>query len=180
MINLIPPRARKSVMREYWIRVVSVWLFLLGTGCLIVAVLLLPTYMMVHGQIVTLDGEVSAKGKTATSYNESATALTEASVKAALLTSRASTTPFSHYLKTLESIAGADIEVRSVEYSNDGITNGRITLAGVAQTREALATFRDTLEAYPAFMAVVLPISALIKDRDLLFSMDITIASSTP
>ncbi len=180
MINLIPPVARKSVAREYWLRVVSVWLFLLGTGCLIVSVLLLPTYMLVHGQMVMLGGQMMATADKTASYDESTATLTKASAQAAFLKTGASTTPFSSYLKTLESLSVAGISIYSVTYSHLAPATDKMTISGMASTREELATFRDALELAPEFVTVVLPIASLAKATDVLFSMDMTLATTTP
>ena len=178
MINLIPPAARRSIVREYWLRVVSVWLFLFGTGCLIVTVLLLPTYVLIHAQVATLSAQVVATSEKTATFDVSAAELIEASRLAALLSTTASTTHFSESLTALEQLAGAGITIRDVSFTRTG-GNGEFTIAGGATTRQNLATFRDALEAHPAFATVDLPISALIKDRDLLFSMKVTFASST-
>ena len=177
MINLIPPSARKSVTREYWLRVISVWLFLFGTGCLIISIFLLPTYVMVHTQTVSLGGQMSATADTTASYDEAIATLTKASADAAYLHRTASTTPFSSYLKTLESLAGSGVSIHSVSYTR-AVTE-TVTVTGVASTRELLAAFRDGLEAAPEFATVVLPIAALAKATDVLFTMDITIATTT-
>jgi Tfp pilus assembly protein PilN len=178
MINLIPPAARKSVVVEYWLRVVSVWLFLFGTGCMIVAVLLLPTYMIVRGQIAHLDGQVAATAEHATTFDEGAAELKKASTAAIMLTAGASTTPFSTYLKLLEQIAGDSVTLHSISYTNDQ-SGEKIIISGMATTRVGLAAFRDALEAQPAFTDVVLPIESLIKDRDLPFSMTMSVAAQT-
>ena len=180
MINLIPPAARKSVVREYWLRVISVWLFLLGTGCLIVSVLLLPTYMLVRGQTVTLGGQALATADKTASYDASIAALVKASTQAAFLKAGASTTPFSGYLKIIESLSTTGISVNSVSYTHVSATVDKMTISGVAQTREGLAMFRDALEASPEFVSVVLPIASLAKATDVLFSMDMTLATTTP
>jgi hypothetical protein len=180
MINLIPPSARKSVIREYWLRVISVWLFLFGTGCLIISVFLLPTYMMVHNQTVTLGGQVSATANKTASYDESIATLTKATAQANFLKGAASTTPFSSYLKTVESLAGTGIALHSVNYAHAAVGGDKITISGTAATREGLATFRDALEAAPEFVTVVLPIASLAQATNVLFSMDITLATSTP
>lgn len=177
MINLIPPAARKNVIREYWLRVISVWLFLLGTGCMIVAVLLLPSYMLVHNQIITLGEQVTAGAEKNTTFDTSALALKKAGEQAALLMQGASTTPFSQYLLKLETLAGSGIGLYDISYTK--VPQPAITISGTADTRENLAGFRDALEANPAFSDVNLPISALIKDRDLLFSMSLKVSTTT-
>lgn len=179
MINLIPPSARKSVVREYWLRVISVWLFLFGTGCLIISTFLLPTYMMVHNQTVTLGGQMSATADKTASYDEAIAKLAKATAQAVYLKNTASTTPFSSYLKTLESLTGPGISIHAINYMRSPNMPGKITISGVATTREGLATFRDTLEAAPEFVTVILPISSLTKATDVMYSMDITLATTT-
>lgn len=178
MINLIPPAARKSVAREYWLRVISVWLFLFGTACLIVAVLCLPTYMLIHLQTMTLDEQLSLASEKNATFEVSASALLQANVQAEILTQSASTTPFSVYLTTIETIAGTAIILQDIALAETP-QGGTMKLSGTATTRQALANFRDALETHPAFAAVNLPISSLIKDQDLLFAMDVILATTT-
>lgn len=182
MINLIPPAARKSVVLEYWLRVTSVWLFLFGTGCMIVAVLLLPTYMIVRGQIANLDGQVATATEQTTTFDSGVAELKKATAAAALLTEGVGATPFSTYIKLLEDIAGDAVLLHSIVFTKDP-TGGKVVLSGTATTRESLAAFRDALEAHPAFTGVVLPIDSLLKNRDLLFSMTVSVvetSDSTP
>lgn len=179
MINLIPPAARRSVVREYWLRAISVWLLLFGTGCLIVASLLLPTYVLIRLQVGELEQTAVAASEKVATYDVSASALVAANKQAQLLMGT-STTPFSTYLTQLEQFAGAGVVLRDIQFVRSKTGVGSITVAGTAATRQVLANFRDALEAEPAFSKVNLPISNLIKDRDLLFVIDITLATSTP
>jgi hypothetical protein len=45
---------------------------------------------------------------------------------------------------------------------------------GTARTRAALANFRDAIEADERFADAILPISSLIKDRNIDFIMTVT------
>ncbi len=180
MINLIPPAARRLVVREYWVRVLSVWMFLVGTGCLVVAALLLPTYVLIHSQISVLSETSSGVAEKVATYDSSAAELKLASEQAAILMSGGSTTPFSTYLTLIEASAGSDIEIRSVDFTRGGTGNGAVILSGESNTRQALADFRDALESEGSFTKVDLPISNLIKERDVLFSIQMQIATTTP
>lgn len=178
MINLIPPAARASVTREYWLRVLSVWFFLFGTACVVIVVLLFPTYVLIRMQVGVLDATVlAASSKTAT-FDESVAALTLANTQAKILVGEGSTTPFSQYISDIESTAGRDVQVSQLTFERSG-AKGTISVSGVAKTRQSLAHFSDTLALNKAFSEVNLPISNLIKDKDLVFSMNITLASST-
>lgn len=179
MINLIPPAARRSVMREYWFRAISVWLLLCGTGCIIIAVLLFPTYILIRMQVNQIDANMTASSDKVATFDVSSAELTLANTRAQVLTSISSSTPFSTYVDTIETLSGGEVTISQMVFARPQ-TGGTIKLSGTAKTRQALAQFRDALEAETAFDAVDLPISNLIKERDLLFFMDITLATSTP
>jgi hypothetical protein len=180
MINLIPPAARASVVWEYWLRVVSVWLLLIGTGCLIVVVLLLPTYVLIRLQVNEMTTNVSAASDKIATYDVSASALITASAQAQVLLSNASTTPFSNYVTQFQTQSGTEVVLREMSFNRTTAGRGTIKLAGVATNRQSLVNFRDIIAADPAFVRVNLPISSLIKDKDLLFVLDITLATNTP
>lgn len=179
MINLIPPAGRARIVREYWIRVIAVWLFLFGTGCLLVAALLLPTYVLIHSQTSLLSQTVAVNIDKVTTFDVSVLKLTEATNLARLLTGEGTTTLTSWYLTNLETSAGTEVTIRSYDFDRPFLRGGTVTIAGVATTRQALANFRDQVASDPVFSAVNLPIGTLIKDRDVLFSMRITLATST-
>ena len=76
-------------------------------------------------------------------------------------------------------VSGVDVSVRSFDVERPQLHGGTITIAGVATTRKSLADFRDIVSKDSAFSKTDLPIGNLIKDRDVLFSMKITLATST-
>ncbi len=179
MINLIPPAGRARIVREYWIRVSVVWLFLFGTGCLLVASLLLPTYVLIRVQTSMLSQTVAVNIDKVTTFDVSFGELTTATNQARLLKGNGTTTTTSWYLTNLEKMAGTEVAIESFDFDRPLLHGGSVTISGLATTRQALSDFRDQIVADPAFSAVNLPIGNLIKDRDLLFSMNITFATST-
>lgn len=181
MINLIPPRARKQVIREYWVRVVSVWFVLLGTTFLIIAILDLPLLVLVDQQ----------KGAYATSYGEAADLSAEfeaaqetfaaTNATARLLARGGEPVTFSAYIDALEELRGASVTIEELRFGQEstGALAG-ISVVGEASTRQALASFRDRIEAHALFTAVELPISNLAKDEDIRYSIKVTPAVPTP
>lgn len=181
MINLIPPAARRAIVREYWVRVISVWMFLVGTGFLVVAALLLPTYVLIRSQIASLTETSSGVAEKVATYDSSVAELKRASEQAAILINAGtSSAPFSQYLALIKKSTGPEITIRSIDFSRATIASGAVVLTGESKTRQALASFRDALESEGTFTKVDLPISNLIKDRDVLFSMQMNIATNTP
>ena len=59
MINLIPPHARKAITREYWIRVVTVWMFLATFALMVIVALQIPTYVLINSLDAVLEGQFS-------------------------------------------------------------------------------------------------------------------------
>jgi hypothetical protein len=179
MINLIPPSAKRGVTYEYWKRVITVWLYLASAALVILTVFLLPTQVVLRSEIQTLTDIVNAGVDRVANYDISATELVEASGLARLLLENQATNTPSELINILTKHAGGTVVLSNFQFTKL-TTLGGITLSGMAQSRQALAQFRDTVTADAHFSAVNLPISNLIKDKDLLFSMEITLATTTP
>lgn len=178
MINLVPTNGLKTIRKEYWIRVVSVWLVLLGLVCIVGIVLLLPSYIRLTMQINDINAASNTLNESAISFDVSAAELIEANNQAQLLTRESDAPDFSEYIAAAESVAGSGIAVDSFVLLTASPST-LFTVTGEAATRQDLELFRDQLEASPEFLAVRLPISNFISDRDITFSMDITISTST-
>lgn len=179
MINLIPPAAKKIMTRDYWARVGIVWVLLIGTACFIVTLLLIPTYVLIQIKTTLLNEEAKSATEKMASYDISATELQVANRQAQILLQEPPLVSYSTFMNDLEQAADLDVKItefRFVRTKNSGLIN----LSGIAKTRQSLADFRDVLEADVRFVKVDLPISNLIKDRDLLFSMSLIMATTTP
>lgn len=178
MINLIPQSAKKKVAQEYWVRVITVWLLLGSIGFLMLSVFLLPTYVIINQKISEMEQEANLSSQKTSSFDVSAEALINGTNKAKLLLRNSSTTPFSTYMTKLETIASPAVKLSQFDFSRLG-DGGTIKLSGMADTRQALSDFRDALEKDGSFVAINLPISSLIKNVDVLFSLDLTLATTT-
>lgn len=173
MINLIPPGARKMVVKEYWLRVCSVWLFLFGTGCLLVASLMLPTYVLLQNELRTLRDLVAQNEAEVVAFDTNAAALNTAMKQTNILLSTPNNNSYVTYTKELNRLAGEEVAISSLAFERKG-TSTAIIIVGVAATRSALANFRDNLEAHESFSDPILPIASLIKDKKLDFSLTVT------
>ncbi len=173
MINLIPPSARAAVQKEYWLRVTAVWLMLGGVGALLATSFFLPLYVRVQSELSLLEEEINRNAAAVATFNTSSAALETAMSQAKLLMLYASTTPLTTYDAKIIELAGSGVTVASIEYVRSEATVA-IKVTGVARSRSELARFRDDLEADALFESVILPISSLIKDRELDFTMNVT------
>lgn len=180
MINLIPPHAHKGVVTEYWLRVFEVWLLLLGSALLIVAVLHLPVYVLLNKQKNTYAVEAAEAQALSLDLNSTQTTIKRTNEIARLLVQQDSSIPFTTYIERLENLTDPQISISEVTLTRED--TGQVTsiqLTGMASTRQALADYRRTIEADDLFDTVELPISNLAKDEDILFSVRITPSNPT-
>lgn len=178
MINLIPPAAQLQVKREYWLRVVIVWLFLLGTAGVIIAVLKIPTYALVHNQLSIFADSYETASEDSLVFKESEAAVKKANATAKLLQSGVPVT-FSELVTELHSIANESISIETVVLARAEEGVAPIVVGGKSLTRASLAQFNSDLEKSDYFMTAVLPIANLAKDKDISFTITLTPADLT-
>lgn len=180
MINLIPPTARRTVVKEYWLRVATVWLFLIAFAFFVVGVLKTPAYLLISSR-----GDLySAQVNQAVSELEASVAdealIKEANEKAAHLRAAidTATTPFSVVIDELTILAGAQVTIEQFNLIKTAEGLGEIQISGTASERADLTRFDDAIEAHPLFEKAVLPISNLAQDRNLSYQITITPAGA--
>lgn len=177
MANLIPPSARVRVKREYWIRVISVWMMLVGTACLMVATLQAPAYVLVKEQMSVFNHwykEVEGDSKQFKSLAEVIDRTNEISL---MLNKEEEHLLFSDLIKEVEDVATNDIHISDFTISRkEGVVES-FNVAGKAASRSSLADFKKDLEASELFESVELPLSNLAKDVDISFNILIVLKS---
>jgi hypothetical protein len=83
----------------------------------------------------------------------------------------------SDYILLFKELQDPGISLTSIgiRYTDKGVL-GPANISGEADDRQALAAFRERLLSQPEVVSVDLPISNLAKDKDIQFSMTVTIA----
>lgn len=175
MINLIPPTAKKKIITEYWVRVISVWMLIFGVVLLVVSLLFLPVYVLVTSQVEVY--ETSAKEAVAkvAEYDLSASTLAEANVQAQMLIELRQMKPFSDLIDDFSALQGDAISIINFDFKRTGMKLSSVQLIGKAEDRKALADFRDAMMTLPEVKDVYLPIANLAKDKDINFSISVTL-----
>jgi Tfp pilus assembly protein PilN len=173
MTNLIPPNARKQVKREYWIRAISVWFFLLGFACITIAILNAPVYVLVKNQLSSYQSEYNEASSTMQSFELFEKDIKDALTVGKLLIAVEADESLTSVIEELDTLAGEGIDITHYALSRvDGKIN-TITLSGEAVSRVSLSDFRTRLETTPKFATAKLPLSNLAKDKDIPFSITI-------
>lgn len=173
MINLIPPHAQKQVRREYWIRVVSVWGFLLGSALCISAIVYAPTYVLVRSQLQNFLQEYKEANDQNQAFKDSESVIIKANEVAKLLATSGDVVSFSEVIAEIEKTQkdGIIIKTFTLSRKDDGLNP--IVITGEARSRSVLTEFRDALEINPLFKSATIPLSELAKDKDIQFSLTI-------
>lgn len=179
MINLIPPTAKKGIITEYWIRVVTTWLFLLSILGVVCILILLPTYVLISSQVAVYRDSASKATEKIAVYENVASDLVEASqlARVALDTSRKQL--LSEYVYLFESLGGNGVSLSEITISRGvgAINFSPVSLVGTASDRQTLADFRDRLLSQEEITSVDFPISNLAKDRDIGFSITVELSN---
>jgi len=174
MINLIPPVAKKQVLREYRIRVLSVWLVLIALVLLISSALVTPTLLLVNSLENTHAINLSEIKQDQSENEEIAEVVKDYNQVIRQVNQNQDRVRFSELVYLLDDLAGDEINLTQFNFKE---TNGKIdniSLIGFADTRSSLSDFREVLDKHEVFSDIKLPISNLAKDRDITFSMQVT------
>lgn len=177
MINLVPPSAKKQIVIEYWLRVLTVWLTLLSIVALVGVALMFPVYVLVKSQVdVYRASAETAQAKIAV-YENVSSDLVQASQQARLILESRKNGSLSSYVYLFGSLETSDLSITSITVNRGTTGIDPVTLSGVAADRQALADFRDRLLALEEVETVDFPISNLAKDRDIPFNMMVTLSN---
>ncbi len=179
MINLIPPHAKRAIAIEYWIRVSVVWLFFLGGVTLAVAFLLLPVYKLVSEQVRIYEPDATEAQNAISKNDISSGVLVKAGLQAQLINGLESRDRFSSVMTFFQTFETPSVSISRVSLKRIGTTLAPIELTGTALTRQALADFRESLITHERIATVVLPIANLAQDKNINFTITVTLASST-
>jgi len=176
MVNLLPPTAKRKYVIEYYMRALTVLLFLLTAAMLVLGALMLPLWVSVEIQNKALSAPYAQAVADTASYVELEDKITSANLLVNELDRVRRYEPLLPRILLIHSLAGSEVVINSVaeQRTKEGVV-AEVSVTGVAATRAALAAFRDRLEADKQFTSVALPISNLAKDLEVPFSVTITV-----
>lgn len=178
MINLIPADAKKHLVREYWLRSVTVWFFLWTFALALGIFILIPSYMLINLQVKAYSVSAETADAKNANFENVGKELERASKTAASLNEHFSQPAMTEYIKLLRGFETSSIHIKqiSIERVETGINPIKIT--GVAADRQSLAAFRTRMLEDETIEAVDLPISNLAKDREIPFELTVTMVKT--
>lgn len=174
MINLLPISGIKRVISEYRIRLTATALVMLATTMIIAIILLVPAYLLASHKQSTVVENLSKTDDKKTSFQEAKNLeiiVKETDTTIDLLNEKGKKfTLSSDLLQKTAHYKTEDIKIRGIFYNKTDIES-TLSLKGMATNRQSLTNFVEILKKDAVFKDVSLPISDLVKDKNIDFTV---------
>lgn len=182
MSNLLTTNEKDIVVKEYRLRLAVVSTSALGVLMIIGVISLFPSYVLSNSKYKIIENELSI--------------ITEQIEKEALGDPEEIIADTNNKLTILEANSGLginayevireltertnlDIHIKDIFYNNNNKDNIKLSINGISNDRGGLLAFVRGLEDSAMFSDIDLPISNFVKDKDIDFSITITINSES-
>ena len=179
LTNLLPLSRKRTIVRDYHLRVGVVFVALFTVLVLAAGVLLLPTYVYLTGDVLGKEARLAAVKGTLASLDGLALSsrLAALSNDASVLLSFSNKSSASNVMRSVLGIPRSGIILSGFTYTpTGGSAASALVLSGTAATRDALRAYQLALQSAPFAKSVELPVSAYAKDANISFSITITLA----
>jgi hypothetical protein len=179
-MNLLPEGRRRAFRQVYFVRLGTVTLLILCAVLAMHAVFLLPSYLLLGVQVREREAELAHLATTQAQggAEEIAARVTALGTEAAYLGTLAETPKASTDVMRVIALPREGVTLAGFSYAPDDAGSARLMVHGTAATRDALRRYEERVRAAPFVRAAELPISAYAKERDIAFTLTLTLAPS--
>lgn len=188
MIDLLPASGKKEIRKEYHLRVFTVCLAMLSLTLSAMVLSFLPTYLFTISRYEAFlsESQSDAAQNRLSQVKEMETVVRDTNKKIDVLKTGAGTYRVKDiFLEVLEN-KSQGVAITSLSYdSGDSVAPKKgkenvpsqaiVSVQGIASDRTALLGFKDALSQKKEFGTIDLPISSLVKDTDLSFSINLNL-----
>lgn len=170
MINLLPPEAEKVWIREQRLRAVATFCFMAALVSLMVLVASLPTGELLarHGESLAEDDSLAEEVQARAEDVERELKITRSLIEH--LSRSIESKQYSVLIALMDDLAAPEVYLTHFNFGD----KKELELNGVASSRASLSAFRVRLESHESVKAVESPLSNLVKDEDVPFSITVT------
>lgn len=172
MVNVLPFRQQQMMRARYYAHLVTLFFCVAAGIFLLGAVLLSPSYFLAREQADASEryrnavaGTVDLKGEDAIQHDT--TLLNERIRIGSTFEKAVLFTPFARDIARVPRV-GIHITSFSLTRSAEGTT---VMFDGIAETRGSLISFAENLRSSGSFDSVALPVSQLVSEEDIVFSI---------
>jgi hypothetical protein len=185
-MNLLSPQEKNALRKEYRLRFFVVF-FLMSFFILLAAIVtFLPTYFFTVSRydLFFTESQSDEIQNRLSRAKEAEKTILETNKKIILLKSDASVPRVKDIFFEISQSKNSGIVITSLSYENNGgaVTKkgkdpvlAKVNIRGRSSTRETLLAFKDALTQNKQFSNIDLPISSLVKESDIDFSINTTV-----
>ncbi|MBI5004896.1 MAG: hypothetical protein HZC04_01785 [Candidatus Lloydbacteria bacterium] len=179
MANLLLPESQEKIRQEYRLRRAVIIFFLLAAIIIFAGILLAPSLLL--SSIKAKESEMRLAllrgGQTQNAEEQMQNIISRANANVELLEEDASPMPVIGGLtRYLLNTKPEDIAITGLLYEkakNNALD--KVSLRGIAASREALLSYVTFLETNGYFAEAVLPVSHFVQEKNILFTISLTI-----
>lgn len=177
MFNLLPENLRKSIVSEYRLRlvvIVIVFIILIQVSFL---VFLFPSWLVsfYKEKEFSLQSDEVNKSLSTLDISSTTSFIKSFNTKLGIINDSLDYPKFVPVMDEVLSKKPTSIRISGIYYSVNSANSSVLTLEGIGDTRESLVSFSESLRSVKNFKKVDLPISNLAKDKNIDFTISVTI-----
>ncbi|KKR62125.1 hypothetical protein A2643_02055 [Candidatus Nomurabacteria bacterium RIFCSPHIGHO2_01_FULL_39_220] len=177
MINLIPNTEKKKMVKSFYYRFTVVCLVVFGLSVLIGTFVMIPSYFLVRTKEDLVNKKLEAqKSESVSAPDQETLAITQDLENKLWLLEGSESDKFTISKEVVSAIVQKkifSIKITDISYENNPPAGKKVSIEGIAPSREILLAFRRLLENDPLFKSVDLPISNFIKGSNIRFNLNL-------
>ena len=180
MFNLLPESIKNEIRKEYnFRRMVTVFIFLIFIGATML-VFVFPSWIVsvYKEKQINLQAQETNQAESVAKIKAVSAEINKINAELKTIDTALEYKKVLPILNTILSKRPSAILVNEITYDSKGPTSAVVLLEGVSATRGSLLTFVKSLEDSNSFKSVDLPISNFAKDKNIFFSLTLTIEPS--
>lgn len=177
MFNLLPTNLKLDIKKEYNLRRLIMFFTFVVAVQVSFLVFMFPTWLvsMYKEQIVKIEYEKMNQLLSDSNINPTTETIESINKKLNLINNSLAYVELRPMIDTVISQRNRTIFIDQFSFSSKNKDSAVLAIGGIANTRDALVSFVDRLEASGLFKKVDLPISNLAKDKDIDFTVELTV-----
>lgn len=173
MVNLISPKQRAKLEHLYVLRLATLLGLTVAAVAVFVAVLLLPSYLLIRAEVDQAAEYVAAAQAIASerAKGQSPETLQRFQESVSLLTDAGRPPATNRVLELATQDVPKGIAISSISIAYSEKRDAHVTLSGTARTRAELIAYSNLLKRTPELTNVTVPVSDLVADVDSTFTL---------
>lgn len=177
MFNLLPENIKNKIRKEYFLRrVMVVFMFLIFIGAAFL-IFLFPSWIVSVYKERGLSSQAESTNQSSliAEMKEITSDVNKINAELKTIDESLEYKKIVPFINIILSKRARSIYINELTYTSDGPKKATIKLEGISSTRVSLLSFVKSLEETKSFKVVDLPISNFAKDRNINFSISLTI-----